>query len=760
MTEYPSPAAGESKTCAKRSLLEVIEHVCLQLPDLRSMLALCLSSKTSMEACFSHMTDQQLQQLLRKAVMEHPYVIPGPQSLGWPLRQAASRQAISWLLCQCCARWGIVTLPTRLDLQSALAETKDDAELCAMLISAGARFHVDHLTRAAHTYAPASWLAIYKSLKLASPTLPPLAAAVCAWEHMEADTAIAAQQLLPAEQLQALAPQEALALAKLTLSIISHDSRSVKLLEPQLTAWQCPADELQQLLVVAAWQGKCGFCLQHLLGLPAAGALPRQCYEDLLLVTFHVHSSSPHRMPSSSRVVEASLRSVWRNLEVAASAQLVQRLEQVYTRWHLWRDGDPFDCGVCRFARLCGPVAVEASAVELVRQVYDGPKLEQFLRRQSPALLTEAAVARLLVLAMEGGLVEAMKSVIQSAAAMKSMGAATMQQVLEQDPGLMRQDLGIWECLLGFAPAARKAMGLEVAKQLIEKHLFGQVLRRSGCIAGNSRDSCGILAGIPAALREQAIQALLPTVVIADNPLNIGAVPFLLRMDCENSHAALSEPQQQQQKERQPQQHEQGPGRQQEQQEQSVHTMQQQQQQCTVCSLLSHAAACPKTADELDVFTLLIAAAQSPSSKVHIAGLQTLPGIKQLDDEQVTRVLNLCLQRKSGADAARDPKLEQLLDLLGPRQWAVAAVHKLMMAAVAAGRGRGGWAELQILLQVQGLPEGGLEGWEGELSGDQVKLLVGRARGVGVGECVGVLLGLLQLQDEEQQGKVVVGDLV
>ena len=89
------------------------------------------------------------------------------------------------------------------------------------------------------------------------------------------------------------------------------------------------------------------------------------------------------------------------------------------------------------------------------------------------------------------------------------------------------------------------------------------------------------------------------------------------------------------------------------------------------------------------MFTLLIAAAQSPSSKVHIAGLQSLPGIKQLDNEQVMRVLNLCLQRKSGADAARAPKLKQLLEILGPRQWAVAAVHKLMMAAVTAGRGRG-----------------------------------------------------------------------
>ena len=40
------------------------------------------------------------------------------------------------------------------------------------------------------------------------------------------------------------------------------------------------------------------------------------------------------------------------------------------------------------------------------------------------------------------------------------------------------------------------------------------------------------------------------------------------------------------------------------------------------------------------------------------------------------------------------------------------------------------------------------------MSGDQVKLLVGQARGAGVGECVGVLLlGLLQLHDEEQQGR-------
>ena len=146
--------------------------------------------------------------------------------------------------------------------------------------------------------------------------------------------------------------------------------------------------------------------------------------------------------------------------------------------------------------------------------------------------------------AMEGGSVKAMKIIIQSAAAMKSMGAVAVQQVLDQDPGFMGQDLGIWECLLGFAPAARKVLGLEVARKLISMHLFGQGLTGSDCILG---DSCGLLAGIPAALREQAIQALLPTVAIADTPLKIGAVPFLLRMNCQNSHAALSEPQQQQQ---------------------------------------------------------------------------------------------------------------------------------------------------------------------------------------------------------------------
>ena len=175
---------------------------------------------------------------------------------------------------------------------------------------------------------------------------------------------------------EALAPQEALTLAKLTLSIISNDTRSARLLDQQLLAWQCPADELQQLLVVAAWQGKWGFCLQQLLDLPAAGAIPWQCYEELVLLILNVHSTFPDRMPSSSDVVETSLRSVWRKLEVAASVQLVQRLQQLSTHRCLRRDGKPFDWGVSRFARVCGPAGIEASAAGLVRDGADNQRLE------------------------------------------------------------------------------------------------------------------------------------------------------------------------------------------------------------------------------------------------------------------------------------------------------------------------------------------------------------------------------------------------
>ena len=109
------------------------------------------------------------------------------------------------------------------------------------------------------------------------------------------------------------------------------------------------------------------------------------------------------------------------------------------------------------------------------------------------------------------------------------------------------------------------------------------------------------------------------------------------------------------------------------------------------------------------------------------------------------RLLHLVLQCRSGPDPSRASKLQHLLEVLGPRHWAVAAVHKLMMAAVAAGGGSRGWEELQQLLQ---LPEGligvaGWEAWEGELSEGQLQLLVERAGGAGVGECVAVLMGLL-----------------
>jgi hypothetical protein len=116
--------------------------------------------------------------------------------------------------------------------------------------------------------------------------------------------------------------------------------------------------------------------------------------------------------------------------------------------------------------------------------------------------------------------------------------------------------------------------------------------------------------------------------------------------------------------------------------------------QCMTCSWLVICATSTSHSNNregLDTLELLTAAAQSSTSTCHVLGLSFLPGIATLADPQAVQLLYLCLQglssscskggtggSTSGVTRRVTGKLQQLLEVLGPRHWAVAAVHKLI----------------------------------------------------------------------------------
>ena len=266
------------------------------------------TSKSVLQECWDSIPDQQLQQLLQDAVHNKPKTVTSltpldhvqqTQFLHAAVASCPSSSSISWLLQQCCKRWGIVSVATRLDLQAALIEAKQDTILSVLFISAGARISLDLLLNHAHPQAPAQWFQAYQVLGL-SLDLPPLARTLCSYSSnsfngMQIPNMQSAAGLQP-QYLQQLSLQELLQYAKLTLSIVSEEETCYALVGRLLSNFTTISPEqLLEIMVQAARAGKYMYCLASLLQTPLAQAVPGEGYAELLqaMSLTRAHATTP-----------------------------------------------------------------------------------------------------------------------------------------------------------------------------------------------------------------------------------------------------------------------------------------------------------------------------------------------------------------------------------------------------------------------------------------------------------------------------------
>ena len=112
--------------------------------------------------------------------------------------------------------------------------------------------------------------------------------------------------------------------------------------------------------------------------------------------------------------------------------------------------------------------------------------------------------------------------------------------------------------------------------------------------------------------------------------------------------------------------------------------------------------------------------------ELHLEGLACLPGVDELGEQQVEQLLMAAIEALQLEDGELEQqllrKLEQLQGelLFSRRLTSAAAVHRLMVACVGKAV-EGGVGRLREDLGLQG------EGWEGELSQEQLKQLLGLA---------------------------------
>jgi hypothetical protein len=150
------------------------------------------------------------------------------------------------------------------------------------------------------------------------------------------------------------------------------------------------------------------------------------------------------------------------------------------------------------------------------------------------------------------------------------------------------------------------------------------------------------------------------------------------------------------------------------------------------------------------------------SGNLHVEGLAFLPGLGDLEEADILRVLLTAIERAPRIEEASPAvrrfisaeKLEQLMELmLGPgRALPTSAVHGLMVACVALSHVEG-LGRVQEVLQLE---PGVLQGppssrWDvGVLSQQQLELLVKLAEEHGMGEVLLVLAQQLRTVRERQ----------
>ena len=807
--------------------------------DLLRLVSTLKTSKSVLQDGLDSIPDQTLQQLLPGAVQNKPKIVfsltpldevQQTQYLDGAVATCPYTSSISWLLRQCCKRWGIVSLAIRLDLQAALVEAKQDTVISVLFISAGARITLDLLLNHPHPQAPAQWFQAYQILGL-SLDLPPLARTLCSYSSngfngMQLPLNMQAAAALQPQYLQQLSLQELLQYAKLTISIVPEEETCYALVGRLLSNFTTISPEqLLEVMVQAAQTGKYLYCLRGLLQTSLAQEVPGEGYAELLqaMSLTTARATTPGNVQAFKRLIEVVIRrATWSGGLVRMLACNFQRVCAA-TAAPTWPQDICMRCLLFKVAadggaeqdddlfpqpgwEADGPlvphefrVPLYIAALQSGRHHPSAPECARSLLQAGVGLTSSEAILsavslqlelkvpsyhikRLLVLSAAAITPDTLLQVLQLTIAFGDKGAFSevvkdirpalgtlslgqLTGLLVSGVGVIGSDASLLKYIITEFPVARK-VPVDLAQQLISRCLQ----------AGLSRpfEIALFLSALPAATVREVLQGLWPVVLAVDMKMQQQLLVHLVPIECslQGSSCCMQACEQKLEEERKVYEHQQQQQQQQEDQQGEEHQIDQQQEQwqgtsgqrgqqddhqqhqrgrkqCNVCTVLQEAGS---SLPMEEVYTLLVTSALSRSSNIHVSGFRSLPVINQREEHQAVRLLNLVLQRRSGPDPSRAPKLQQLLEVLGPRHWAVAAVHKLMMAAVAAGGGSRGWEEVQQLLQ---LPEGvigveGWEAWEGELSEGQLQLLVERAGGVGVGECVAVLMELLTPgQDKE-----------
>ena len=784
--------------------------------DLISLVSLCFASKQLHDQCLNF-SDQQLQSIVQQGLKQkEPKVsIYGHHNPGAALRTSSWKDhlrpfavlkpdrcdsccsSLAWLLGALSKRWGIMQLATRLDLQQALLAAEHDSPTCYTLIRAGARVTRHLILSSGCNDGPRAWAGAYFPLGL-SGNLPPVLDLV-----LRGDVG----HNLEAVDLQGVDSQLLFELAGAAYKI--DDSGLVYAclratytnLQYQPGAWSSEQVlELITLALIRAYKDS----LLCLLRFPAAQQITRSQYGDLLVMHLRAQQKAPMQ-ELQARIVQ-HVR--WKQQLVALlqhvqwDQQLVDQIAAAMKTQSSSKmpSAKPCPRTCCRICAVLRTIAVSAVGLPLKLQISLLCTATSTHMDAASALLQQVAASSDIVRATEGVAAVAaaircwpealsclpnrpgtyrcyFKQLLQQPA-VQQLPLAEVQQLLLQAVRIKSRE-GL-QCLLEGLPAAQEVTG-EGLQQLL-----GEAIEGTNC--SSSQQLVAVLVGcslhavqqlgpgelqllIVKCLKQdhyRGLQCLLCGLKAAAEQLQFAAVcELMLQAAALQAQGSLLELLQ----------------RSRHLEDVPVAVLQQvlpvlmkrscpgylstpadvvhgipcnSSSSCITCSLLKAVAGKLSAADVREV---LVAAATASVEQFHLEGLACLPGVDELGDEHVEQLLTAAIEA-IGLGREGQPLLRKLGQLQGEllfsrRLSSAAAVHRLMVACVGkAVEGGARWLRGELGL---------LREWEGELSHEQLKQLLGVAQlgrvcgGNATGEaiechaCLLMLAKLLPSLREKQQ---------
>ena len=698
--------------------------------DLETLVSLCQASKQLHDQCLD-LPDQLLQSIVQQALKQKE-----PKLLLHSIQDPNSCcSSLAWLLGALSKQWGIVQLAARLDLQQALLAAEGDSVACYILICAGARVTRALICSSGSNMGPKAWANAYDHLSL-SWSLPPLLTQLL----------MGVEELITNPELPAVDSQLLFELVSASLKICDNDAVHLLLfpaLRPQREAWL--PEQVLDLALLAAEQSEVLSLCSMLSTLPAAQQIGAQGYAQLLLLLF----SSQYRH-SFDEAADLVLPHVQWGQQLVGQIKAAVGLQPSQCQPGL-------GCTVCTLLRKAAqsaaalPIQLQIGLLEAatsarsrgatelldvvassrdITEMSDGiaavqaglhcwvkaPVYESYFKQllQQPAVqqLPLAEVQQLLLQAVRSSCTEGLDCLIRGLPTAQEVTGEGLQQLLGEaiEHGSSPVDdptCCSWLLVYVLVTGRMRVLGPGQLQPLMIKCFKHDEEKALLCLMeGLPADARQLQPPAVFELMRQAVAAKAPGCFLmlrklvrqlGDVPLDIvkQVLPMLMVSSCSRqglTPAAV------------------------------VDDDTYLGGSCLVCAVLKAVAGKLAAAD---VWEVLVAAAREPVPYLHMEGLACLPGVDELGDQKVEQLLMAAIEALPVGEWEEEQlllnKLEQLQEeLLFNKQLPAAAVHRLMVACVGKAV-EGGVGRLREELGLQG------EGWEGGLSPEDVKQLMGIA---------------------------------